>query len=135
MATAKQLLKEIDQLVGELTATAERLRTVSDRAIEEAEISSLQDQQNEIIQRLSQADEALKAVDSNYQKLPAWEAIQKRLEHFTDLNREFVKNLSVRKGVLNFELQDIRKTRRYLRGMDESYGKTKPTRPRLDKKQ
>lgn len=126
MAKAEEQLREMESLLAELLQTARALKDVSSREISEEELMPLQDRQEELIEEIAKIDRSLARMkDKSFKETPNWVNVQGALVKFQELNDQFIENMKVRKGLIDFDLKDVRKTRKAMAGLKESYGRSK----------
>ena len=127
------LLKEMESVLDALVENAESLKELSSGTIASEELAKLQATQEALIADLVKKDAKAQKLDKAEREQPAWGRIQQKLETFATLNDAFINNLSVRKGLIQFEIQDIKKTRQSLVEMKVRYGpKPGDDKPRIN---
>jgi hypothetical protein len=119
-------VKDFENIVTSLIKIAAKLKDVSMQEASYEVILPLQEEQEELIQKLLCAEKAFvkknKKTIEESNKL-AWTRVQKGIQMFQELNDTFVNNLMVRKELIHFDLNEIKKTRQSVAKLRGSYGK------------
>ncbi|MCB1136819.1 MAG: hypothetical protein KDK78_11165 [Chlamydiia bacterium] len=126
MAAKKQLLNEMELAAAELVVVAKDLYNCSKGALAEEELNTLQSRQEELIQKLVALDASLTEAGGVSEDEEAWGRVRDALDEFQNYNQQFISNVNVRKGLVQFDLANVRKSRRFLSEMKSTYGKAKP---------
>ena len=119
-------LVEMETVLDALVTNAESLKKLSMETVTTEELTKLQETQEGLLADLIKKDRAVQKLGTVVHSEPAWQSIQNKLEGFSKLNETFIENLSVRKGLIQFEIQEVKKTRQSLGEMKSRYG-TKPS--------
>lgn len=116
-------LKAMEKTVDALVVNAEALRDGSSTASTIDELADLQKTQETLVAEIVQLNKVLGKADfeSNKKASTVWERVLKKLGQFEVLNQKFIENMSIRQGILKFELHDVRQTRKAITQMKESY--------------
>lgn len=132
--STKNAIHTMDSLLNELLGNAEALleQSIQDAKAETLEI--LQQKQQTIIEKLIEADQVLQNhLKSDHQGSfnQQLESLQTKISSFEELNQKFITNLTMRRSLIHFELQDIRKSRNALSKVKAAYiAKTSGKRPK-----
>ncbi len=138
MPGKKKLLSEMERVVTDLVVVAKDLHECSKGALAEEELNALQERQDTLVNELVELDAAITDEGGVAKQGAVWKRIRLALDEFQHFNQKFISNVNVRKGLVQFDLANVRKSRKFLADMRGSYGKTdaKDKRsPRLDKLQ
>lgn len=128
MTAQADILSKMKQTAKSLVQNALHLIEAAQGAETAEEIQRLQEDQQELIDTLIDLDEALKKdkeelLESN----PEWIQVQELLNEFEKANENFISHLSVRKGLIQFEVKDLQKSKQQLNAVKDSYGKQGPS--------
>jgi hypothetical protein len=115
-------LEELETTVEALIENAKALIEVSRGSVTAEELSKLQGRQEELIAEIIKKDKAVQKLGDGVKSESAWSRIQEKLDLFGTLNESFIQNLSIRKGLINFEIEEVRKTRKSLAHVRTRYG-------------
>ena len=143
MEKTVELLTKMEGVLDQLITQAQDLIDLSKSSVAPEELANMQKQQEKWVDLLQQYDADLANAcepDTQLDAFPQWNKIQKQLDYFQTLNNTFIQNLSTRKGIIQFEVNDVKKTRKSLREMKTGYVKSKKKgtssrpgdKPRLD---
>lgn len=112
MPTPEKILKEMDAILNELLATAEKLQNISTQVISKQELDSLQRAQTEMVKKLIELDNSFKHAYANKEtqltekNKELRNSIERKLTRFEELNAHFIENLSNTHSLL--EKKDIK---------------------------
>ena len=130
MGKSGDLLQKMKGLVDDLLENATSLHTLSQNVISSEEVEKLQKEQQVLIQELIELDKHVqKEYEKDVDQSTFWEEITDKLSTFQDLNDKFMTNLKVRSGIIEFELNDIQKTRQALNGVKKVYVERRSDKP------
>jgi len=103
MINAQELLAEMDHTLTLLLENAEKLLRISLTRANEKELSTLQEIQESLVDKLVNLDRSLEehAFDSVER-----EKINERLKRFESLNQQFIENYMGSHGLINFNSED-----------------------------
>jgi hypothetical protein len=107
--TAEALIAQMESVLHKLIANAKQLNETVLHSFSEDDLLTLQSEQTELMDQLVEVDESVnKACNNNLKKanVAAWGRIQDQLDDFEALNNEFINNLSLRAGVIQFDKND-----------------------------
>lgn len=121
---SEKIQVEIESITKKLTANAQDLLDCSKGTISESELVALQEEQDALIATLVEQNKCLLQACQAEPTGARWKRIQKSLDLFQELNGKFMDNIGVRKGLIQFELKDVRKARQSLKEVRASYGKS-----------
>lgn len=111
MEKANDILAKMDVLLDKLVKNAEELKTISYHVISEEELAPLQLSQEQLIADLVKLDLELDAM-THHKKLeeasPVRSRIRDKLTKFQSLNQNFIDNLAKTRGLIHFELGQIK---------------------------
>lgn len=119
----KELLQQMNSLLDELIALAEVMLEHSSADAKAESIEKLQDQQQGIIDKLIVSDKSLQSLlQENHNHFEHDIAnLEKKIAAFEQANAKFIANLSIRKSLIHFELEDVRKSRSAIAKMKAAY--------------
>lgn len=125
MSKPSTIVLELEKVVDELVSNAKELKELSTRSTSEEELSPLQGHQEKLIKKLKSVNTAItkqfkKGIGNGDGSV--WARVEKKLEMFQNYNEQFISNLSVLKGLIHFEIQDIKKTRQSVAKLKAAYG-------------
>jgi hypothetical protein len=105
MPTPESILKEIDKILSELIVTAERMQSISHQVVSKEELSTLQEAQSKLVEKLVGLDAAFKQAykgqpEDKTKELRA--KIDAKLAQFEKLNASFIENISGTQSLLKF---------------------------------
>ena len=127
MSSVKKLSQEMLRVGDELVANAKELLEVSRGPNPNEKINPLQDTQEELVQTLLALDAELRELVQSEADLQSfWTQMHQKIDEFQALNEKFVSNLSTRKGLIRFEVNDLRRARRNLNSVKKSYARNAP---------
>ena len=127
MSALDDTVKEMKTTIDALLANASELLELSKHVDSVDELTPLQTEQEKLITQLISLDEEVQKrakTKAARSKLPEWDAIQAGLDKFEELNQAFITQLGIRKGIIQFEINDIKKSKKQLAAMKDSYGAT-----------
>lgn len=128
MASAEVVLTQMDETLDQLIAIASELKELSKGTVVAEQLEKLQEQQEGLIAELCRLDALVHADDG--QGIPKgskiWARVEDKMTAFSELNEAFIENVRVRKGLIQFEMQQIKKSRKAVAKMRESYTGTAP---------
>lgn len=132
MAKDNEIADQMVELVEQLSANAQQLVDHSTGTISEDQLAELQEQQQALITALNKLDR--KQQKSGEKPLSDawpkhWKKIEEHLELFAELNEVFIQNLQVRKGLIQFDLNQVKKARKTVSDVKGAYGQA-PRRSR-----
>lgn len=118
-------LLELGETTELLVKNAEKLRELSCLNIVEEELSALQLEQEQLIKHILELDSLCveKGLDKESKNIPLMDMVKDKLKLFEELNKSFIANLEVRKGLIKFELNENSKAKNALKVMKASYAK------------
>lgn len=122
MAGKRELESKLNLALEHLLGNARELLEVSKSSLSGEELEDLQVRQEELLQDVIDADRAFQESWGKEEPEPL-ASIQRKLKHFQELNEAFVKNLSIRQGIINMELSQIQSSRKQLSDMSSVYSK------------
>ena len=122
MKSAKEIVSGMETLVEEIVKTAEQLREMSCIKIVEDELNILQERQEYLIERLLELNVQYEDDSKGKGNSSSIDKIQERLADFERLNQAYIENLQVRRGLIQFELEDNQRTRQVLDEVKGAYG-------------
>ena len=105
MQRAEKILNEMESLLDNLIESARKLLALSKQVIEEEELMSLQQEQEELLARLIKKDSEFHQLSSQVrEKLMSTRLnIDAKIDEFQKLNSEFVENINIAHGLIRFE--------------------------------
>ena len=124
MATVKQLCDEMSKVAADLISNATTLLELSKSPDPMEEIKEYQEKQEELVEVLLALDKEIHGLaDSEADLSGFWKDIVNKIDIFQQMNESFVSNLSIRKGLIRFEVNDLRRTRKNLNSVKKVYVK------------
>lgn len=136
MAAKEDPIKKMEAVAKALVANAEKLVLASQEAASAEDLQPLQSEQDQLVNELLELDKMLQSKGAKpHSDHPSWIDIEALLETFEDLNQTFITNLKVRKELIQFELQDIKKAKKGLNSVKGSYGALVPSKDKKRKSQ
>lgn len=105
MDNVESALKHIDGIIDQLIANAQKLCAVAEKP-NEGELSKLQKQQEELIEKLSQEDEEFKKKYPNHKQdanTPQGRDSWEKLDKFAKLNSKYIETLAKHEGLVMFD--------------------------------
>ncbi len=125
----QEVIDEMRKIVESIVDTAEQLKQLSTTDYDSEEMGALQAEQENLIQQLTDLDRRHKALherhgdadDEAYEK--ARTRIIERLHFFETLNKNFIENLEVRKGLIKIELGEVQRQKKSLEKLSHAYAK------------
>lgn len=127
MSSSEQVLNEMRSVLTELVQVAKKLRDASRGTIDEKRVQQLQDEQELLIADLVAIDERYREVsqeksgESDDVRVLR-EDIKEQIDSFQELNQIFIRNLQVRRGLIQLNLEETRKASSSLDSMKKAYG-------------
>ncbi len=118
---SEKALKQMESLLDSLVVNASELKQLSTGTVQPEELEGLQAAQEGLIADLVKQDHAVQQLGEGAKADPCWGRIQAKMDQFSELNEAFIKNLAVRKGLIQFEIQEVKKTRQSLSDMKVRY--------------
>ncbi len=119
---AKLPLADMETTLDALVDNAKALKIISQGKVTVEELSALQGKQEELIAQLVKHDKSVQKLGDAVKKETAWNRIQDKLQDFSKYNEEFIGNLAVRKGLIQFEIQEVKQARQSVNDMKSRYG-------------
>lgn len=99
MTTQHDILIEMDKILDQLVETAEKLCQLSKQGFEEDELITLQQAQEQMVNKLTTLDDAFKNVPAKGGSEPILrESIDQKIEEFQRLNSMFIDNIKTSHG-------------------------------------
>ena len=123
--TTESVLKEMASVLGDVVSIAERLAAVAHDAADEQTLKPLQAEQEELIAKVVHLDSVLDELTggkrSHLEDDRSWKLVTQRLEKFEALNSEFLETLTIRQGLIQFNLQELRERKQDLKKVKVAY--------------
>ena len=124
MLKEEEFLDHIQVLLDSLLKNALQLKEVSSNVVSEEELNTLQEEQESLIAELGQLGSEFKKKFNkiiNELKSEKGKIIQKKVKEFQELNAIFYNNISIRKSILQTEIETLRKTQQSIAEIKKSY--------------
>lgn len=97
---AENIFQEMEAVIDSLINVATKLKEISFQVISSEQVEQLQKEQQVLLKKLAVIEKALPKDVSGDEK--AKKRIQKKLDFFQSLNKEFITNLNKTHSVINF---------------------------------
>lgn len=97
---AENIFQEMEAVIDSLINVATKLKEISFQVISSEQVEQLQKEQQVLLKKLAVIEKALPKDVSGDEK--AKKRIQKKLDFFQSLNKEFIANLNKTHSVINF---------------------------------
>jgi uncharacterized protein Yka (UPF0111/DUF47 family) len=114
-----------DELIDLILQNAEQLLRLAKKDFDENKLDELQKSQDLLIQRVIELDHGYQQLheleESPKRHHSLIEQIHRKLDIFQDLNQKFIENVSIKRGLIKLELQDVEKQRRVLGNLSKAY--------------
>lgn len=128
-STEKTLLK-MEQLLLKLVDNAEELKQQSKGSMDPTILDTLQLHQENMVAEVMAIDQQLTTSSGGdkkkFQNKKEWKNIESLLTKFQELNNDFINNVKVRQGLIQFEVKELRKAKQQLLDMKNSYTTPRP---------
>jgi hypothetical protein len=105
MKTLSSYIDQIKHLADELVKVATKLRDASLNVVCEEELDVLQNHQEEVLDELEKVDQEIQEYYRHQMNDAAQAHLEQQLKVFEALNQEFLKNLHMSHGIIQFDLQ------------------------------
>lgn len=125
MSEIQELLCEFESTTDQLIQLAQELLDHSSDDIQKGKIEKLQEKQKDLVDKVLDFEKKLSKkgiVDDKRREYPNWLRIEEKLAYFQTLNEQFINNFKVRKGLIQFEVEKVQKTKRQLQDVKKTYG-------------
>lgn len=108
---AEQVLNEMEKLLDKLVESAKSLLLLSRQVIEEDELLRLQQDQEELLEKILQKDEEFHALPTKIQEEMGSQRlkINEKIDQFQQLNGEFIQNINTSQGLIQFDQKALKK--------------------------
>jgi hypothetical protein len=119
------ILLKMEQLVIQLVKNAEDLKLQSKGSMDPASLDGLQEFQEKLVAEIMACDHELTTSSNgnkkSFENKKEWKNIESLLNQFQGLNTDFINNVKVRQGLIQFEVKELRKAKQLLMDMKNSY--------------
>lgn len=104
MQKADKIVDEMEALLDKLVESAQKLLELSKHEIDEDELNRLQEEQEMLLTALVQKDEDFHQLPKAAQEkqMPRRIEIDEKINHFQELNANFVENINAAHGLIKF---------------------------------
>lgn len=128
MSDTLEQLQSMEDLADALVQNAGELKESATLGSTMSELESLQKVQAKLVEQLVELDHKLGELDFKACKDlgDIWERITKKLTEFEQLNEKFIENMSVRQGIVKFEMNEIRESKKSVGKVKKAYARRRP---------
>lgn len=124
MSEIEELFTEFEEKTDSLISLAQELLNQAGSQGTKEKVEALQMEQKHLVDSIVSLEKKLsrKGVDEEKRKeYSNWARIEEKLTYFQNLNEEFINHYKVRKGLIQFEMEKVKKTKKALNGVKKTY--------------